>query len=248
MEIESAFLAKNSSPGQFLNVKVSDKGTDPLLRVPLGISRITKKGIGLLYKVVGAGTEELSLKKKGEALDILGPLGTPFNTAGNGKKQEAILVAGGHGIAPLYALAEELLKKKNKVAVFMGASTKGYIVLAKEMKSLGCDVKIATEDGSLGKKGYVTCLLAEHLSRQKADSRKPTAIYACGPRPMIAAVAREAARNGVVAQVSLDAYMACGIGVCLGCAVKTKTGYKMVCKDGPVFLSDEIEWEQAAVC
>jgi dihydroorotate dehydrogenase electron transfer subunit len=249
INLESKFLSKNSLPGQFVNVKISDKGTDPLLRIPLGISRVTKKGIGLVYKVVGEGTQALSLKKKNEALDILGPLGTPFCLPESGKKREAILVAGGHGIAPLYALAEILTKrKKNRVTVFIGAAKGGHIVLAKEIKALGCDVDISTEDGSRGKKGYVTCLLATQLEKLGAGPRGAIDIYACGPRPMVAAVAREAEKHGLVAQVSLDAYMACGIGACMGCAVKTKAGYKMVCKDGPVFRSDEIEWEQAVVC
>ena len=244
MDLEERFLAGHSAAGQFVNIKARDIGTDPLLRIPLGISRITKKGIRVIYKVVGEGTKILKTRKPGEHVDILGPLGKPFDTDGNGKHQPAILVAGGHGIAPLYALAEELIRQKRNVEVFAGASTKGHLVLIKELKKTGCIVKTATEDGSLGKKGYVTCLLSGRLAIAR-DRKDPPAIYACGPRPMLAAVAREAAAYGLTAQVSLDAYMACGIGVCLGCAVRTKTGYKMVCKDGPVFLSDEIEWEEA---
>lgn len=245
MDFEERFLAGHSAPGQFVNIKVRDLGTDPLLRIPLGISRITKKGISVVYKVVGEGTNILKARKPGEYADILGPLGKPFDADACGKKHSAILVAGGHGIAPLYALAEELISKGRDVEVFAGAATKEHLVLIKELKRTGCKVKAATEDGSAGEKGHVTGLLSGRLLREQ-DTEDRIAVYACGPRPMLAAVARQVAARGLTAQVSLDAYMACGIGVCLGCAVRTKTGYKMVCKDGPVFLSDEIVWEEAA--
>jgi dihydroorotate dehydrogenase electron transfer subunit len=246
MDLEERFLPGHSAAGQFVNIKVRDIGTDPLLRIPLGISRITKKGISVVYKVVGEGTKILKTREPGEYVDILGPLGKSFDTGGSGKKRRAILVAGGHGIAPLYALAEELISQGSDVEVLAGAATKGHLVLIKELKRAGCTVKTATEDGSGGKKGYVTGLLSDRLA-EKQDAKDLPEVYACGPRPMLAAVAREVAARGLTAQVSLDAYMACGIGVCLGCAVRTKTGYKMVCKDGPVFLSDEIEWEEAGV-
>lgn len=245
MELEHDFLSERSRPGQFVNVKVKDEGTDPLLRIPLGVSRITDKGISLLYKVVGPATRELSRKKAGESLDVLGPLGRAFDVdeQRKGEKKDVLLVAGGHGVAPLLALAEQLRGKKTSVTVLVGAATAKHVVLVKELKKAGCRVKVATEDGSLGEKGYVSCLFSESIHQMNSKDR-PEVIYACGPRPMLAVVAREAEKAGIGAQVSMDAYMACGIGACLGCAVKTKTGYQMVCKDGPVFDSADIEWEE----
>ena len=244
VEIESAYLAKNSSPGQFVSVRVREKGTDPLLRIPLGVHAIKKKSIKLLYKVVGEGTGILSSRKKGEAISVLGPLGNGFDLEafyGNDYKK-AVIVAGGHGIAPLYALAEELLSRKKQVEVFFGTCSGEHVLCAKELRAKGVKVRVATEDGTCGWKGYVTDPLKEALEKGKIKTAG-TMIFACGPRPMLAALSGDAGKFGIPAQVSLDAYMACGMGACLGCAVRTKAGYKMVCKDGPVFDAQEIDWK-----
>lgn len=244
MDVESAWMGKRSRPGQFVSVSVRGNGTDPLLRVPLGIHKIGPKGISLLYKVVGESTQLLSRIKKGDEADILGPLGNSFDISGS-KKSTAIMVAGGHGVAPLYALAEELVKKGVKTEFFSGACSAEHLVCEKELRKLGAKVHVSTDDGSRGAKCYITGVLEKEIERiTKHETR--VAIYACGPRPMLAAVSRIAARHKVSAQVSVDAYMACGIGVCLGCAIRTRDGYKMVCKDGPVFDSKEIVWEEAA--
>ena len=243
MGMEAPWLARNSSPGQFVTVRVREKTTDPLLRIPLGVHAIPKKGISLLYKVVGAGTELLSLRKKGEKIDILGPLGNGFDLAPllREKDSRAIIVAGGHGIAPLYALAEAIVRKKKRVDLFNGTDTKKHIVRSKELKKLGVKIHVTTEDGTQGYKGYVTDLLKDHLERYTLYDIRYT-LYACGPRPMLAALAKIAKKFRIPAQVSLDAYMACGVGACLGCSVKTTDGYKLVCKDGPVFDAQEIVW------
>lgn len=247
VELFSPWLAKNSSPGQFVTVKVQDKATDPLFRIPLGVHAVRKSGIKLLYKVVGTATEILSLKEKGETLSVLGPLGNGFDVSPvfQKKSSRAILVAGGHGVAPLYFLAETLIKKRIGVDVFIGACEKKHIVCAKEFRKLGAKVIVATEDGTCGCKGYVTAPLGKHL-KQTLDSKHRTTIFACGPRPMAAAVAGLAKKHDLPAQISLDAYMVCGIGACLGCAVETTAGYKLVCKDGPVFDAHQIKWR--SVC
>jgi len=244
MEIDAPWLGANSSPGQFVAVKVRGEGTDPLLRIPLGVHAIRKKGIKLLYKVVGPATRILSSRSKGDALDVLGPLGNGFDLAPVLRKKDsrAVLVAGGHGAAPLYALAEELAGKAGPINVFIGACEAKHVVCAKEFRKLKAKVKTAAEKGKCGCKGFVTDPLKKYLERNKRFAGRTT-IYACGPKPMLAAVAQEAAKHGIPAQVSLDAYMACGIGACLGCAVETVNGHKLVCKDGPVFDAREIKWE-----
>lgn len=244
MDLESSFLSRNSEAGQFINIKTEERGIDPLLRIPLGVHKITKKGISLLYKVVGEGTSLLSEKKKGETVSVLGPLGKGFDTSCLKKDSKAVIISGGHGIAPLYALAEESRKKTKDITFLLGTSTKSHVTCAKNLRKMGIKVKIATDDGTSGKKGLVTCLLPEVINKTK----KETVIFACGPKAMIAATASLAKEYGVKAQVSLDEYMACGIGACLGCAIMTKKGYKYICKDGPVFDSDEIKWKKGKVC
>lgn len=258
MSIESRYLAKAARPGQFVEVKCS-RGLRPLLRRPLGVHRIAKGGIELLYEVVGKGTELLSQKKEGESLDIIGPLGSGFEIPpGRGT---AILAAGGNGVAPLLFLAEELTAKKQDVHVLVGGCSKTHILCEKEFREAGASVMIATEDGSKGHKGLVTDLLNDIL--RKTNDKRQTTIYACGPTGMLKAVASIAQKSGVPCQVSLEEHMACGVGACLGCPVKIKSTpptkqrpgqaraqehkstsfeYKMVCKDGPVFNAEEIAW------
>ncbi len=246
MKIESRYLSRASSPGQFVNVRVRNGTRYPLLRIPLGVHSIGQKGIELLYKVVGEATEILSARRRGGNLDVLGPLGNGYDlTALLGEKgSRAVLVAGGHGVAPLYGLAAVIRKKKKHVDLFVGACTKKEIVCAGKFRKLGVKVRMATEDGSTACKGYVTEPLEEYLGRNK-DQVSSIKVFACGPRPMLKALAGTTKKHGVSAQVSLDAYMACGTGACLGCAIRTKNGYKMVCKDGPVFDAQEIVWEEA---
>jgi len=250
MRVKAPYLAKNSKPGQFVEVRCSD-GSDPLLRRPLGVHRVTKNGIEMLYEIVGKGTELLSRKVTGEALDVIGPLGNGFDLnqqTGKQANRQTALVAGGIGVAPLLALAEDLAhsveriayRKRPKIYVLIGAKTKSHILCEKEFKKLGAEVLVSTEDGSCGKKGLVTDLLKNIL----APGPWPLAtIYACGPAGMLKTVAHIARATHIPCQVSLEERMACGVGVCLGCPVKVRSGeYKMVCKDGPVFDVEEIAW------
>ncbi|MCK4851872.1 MAG: dihydroorotate dehydrogenase electron transfer subunit [Candidatus Omnitrophica bacterium] len=243
MDIGSAWLARKSRPGQFISVRVMDGVTDPLLRIPLGIHRISETGVSLLYGVVGPGTALLAKRKKGELIDTLGPLGKGFDLSAVTRKKnaEALLVSGGHGVAPLYALAEAVTAKKRKAVFFIGAKTGKHVVCEKALRKLGAAVHVATDDGTRGHKGYVTDMLRKYLERGARDPQR-TAIFACGPKPMLAAVAKEAERSGIPAQVAYDEYMACGIGACRGCAVETVQGIKLACKDGPVFAADMIKW------
>lgn len=250
-------LAGRALPGQFVNVKVSD-GCEPLLRRPLSIHRASGKNIELLYKVLGPGTKALSQKKPGEYLDLIGPLGNGLNyQLPITNYRLPILVAGGMGVAPLVFLAEKLAEIQNpsrksgipqrttqgagksQILVLIGAKSKKDILCDKEFKKLGCDVKIATDDGSRGFKGKITDLLKYLLLT--IDYRLST-IYACGPRPMLKALNTVAREYNIPAQVSLEEHMSCGFGACLGCVVQTKSGYKRVCKEGPVFNASEIIW------
>jgi len=228
--------------GHFVMLKVSN-GLDPLLRRPLGIYRpLGAKGKGagveLLYRVVGRGTGILSLKRPGETLGVLGPLGNGF--ADPPEDRKIVMLAGGMGIVPLYMLA----KKARGATLLFGARTKKETFLLKDFRAMGLKIKTATEDGSAGTKGFVTELLASGITPE-------TTVYACGPVGMLKAAAMITNKAGAKCLVSLERSMACGIGVCLGCAVRTRARheekenrfYKMVCSDGPVFDSEEIDWD-----
>jgi len=243
-ELSAPQIAKTALPGQFINIRVSDQ-CDPFLRRPLSIHGASGAKIKIFYEVVGKATESLAEKKKGELLDIIGPLGNGFDLGRQEIEGEIkILVVGGMGVVPLIFLAEKLAKvkrqkSKGKAIVLIGAKTKDQLFCVKDFKKLGCAVKIATDNGSSGFKGRVTDLLKCLLP---ALQPAPCAIYACGPKPMLKAVADIAYERGISAQLSLEEHMSCGIGACLGCAVKTKEGFKRVCKEGPVFNAQDLAW------
>ena len=241
-----------AKPGQFVMIRVSE-GIDPLLRRPFGIYDLgsfmpeypdapLQDYLEVLYKVVGKGTRILSSLHHGDYLDILAPLGTGF-TQGN-REEEKILVGGGVGLAPLYFLAKQLVKK-SKVKVFIGGRRKEDILSVTEFERLGIDTYVATDDGTLGAMGLVTEVMESNLAN--GDAKR--SIFACGPLPMLKSVAGISERWGVSCQVSLEANMACGVGACLGCVTKGRNhseqtpDYRCVCKDGPVFDSREIMWE-----
>jgi len=235
--LQAQKIAQESLPGQFLNIKVND-ANEPLLRRPLSIHRVKGVNIEFLYEAVGRATEILSHRKPGEYLDVIGPLGKGFDyQLPITNYQLPILVAGGMGVAPLLFVAEKLAKSKSRVLI--GAKTDDQVLCEKEFKDLGCDVKIATDDGSRSFKGKITELLKALLLTM---NYKLSTIYACGPRPMLKEISRISKKYNIPAQVSLEEHMACGIGACLGCVVNTKGGFKRVCKEGPVFNGDEIIW------
>ncbi len=226
---------KICKPGQFIHIKVSDS-LDPFLRRPISIHKVNASSIDIIYDVKGKGTTILSSKKKNSFLDIVGPLGNGFNLNNNKNKIPKILIAGGMGAAPLVFLAQRF--KKPKGLVLIGARTKKEVVCKHEFKKIGCSVKIATDDGTEGIKGSVVELFKRVIT--SVENKAKVEIFACGPEVMLKSLKNILKANRLDAQVSLENFMGCGIGVCLGCAVKTESGYKRVCKDGPVFKLSEV--------
>jgi dihydroorotate dehydrogenase electron transfer subunit len=207
----------------------------PFWRRPFSICRARPGKIELLIKTVGQGTRLLAQKKTGETLDILGPLGRGFSLA---EKKPVLLVGGGFGVAPLLFLAETLRRKKRPMEVLLGGKCQDDLLLRKELKLAGAGVACTTEDGSLGTKGLVTKLVRDYLESRTRDWH----VVAAGPFPMLKAVAALAREYGVSAEVSLEEMMACGLGVCNGCVIKVAGRFQRVCKDGPVFQAEEVEW------
>ncbi|MBU1026825.1 MAG: dihydroorotate dehydrogenase electron transfer subunit [Candidatus Margulisbacteria bacterium] len=237
----SSYISSRAEPGQFVNVRCSQE-YDPLLRRPFSIHRVSKDYFELLYEVVGKGTEQLSKQTIGSEIDVLGPLGSGFKI--DGKKQIAILAGGGMGVAPLLLLAETLKDKVKAIYVLIGCNCKSRLLCEQDFKNVTDQVLVSTDDGSYGKKGFVSDTLLEVLNDTiGARNLSQSIIYACGPKPMLKAIADISFQKKIDCQVSMEERMACGIGTCLGCVVKTKDGYKKVCDDGPVFDSKEIIWQ-----
>ena len=240
--ISSKYISSHASPGQFVNVRVSE-GYDPLLRRPLSLHRINQQHekFELLYEVVGKGTELLSKYNVGAELDILGPLGKGFTIE---KKEIAILVGGGMGVAPLLALADELKSKVKIIYILIGAKNMDRVLTEESFKEITNEILVSTDDGSYGKKGFISDLLLDVLENTLGEKDLDnTTLYACGPHPMLKAISDIAFQKKIPCQVSMEQRMACGIGTCLGCVIKTKNGYKKVCDDGPVFDAKEIIWQ-----
>ncbi len=241
--LSSAYISSHASAGQFVNIRCSG-GLEPLLRRPFSLHRIKQdlKLFEVLYEVKGQGTEALSRHSVGEELDILGPLGTGFDI--DSRKQIAILVAGGIGVAPLLALAEAIKSTSSGIIyALIGSKNRSGLLCEDEFKQITSEVMVATEDGTHGRKGMIADLLQDLLNNTLSQSHYGSSrIFACGPRKMLRAVAEIAFQKKIECRVSMEERMACGIGACKGCAVQTRNGYKMVCKDGPVFASEEIIW------
>jgi dihydroorotate dehydrogenase electron transfer subunit len=238
----SSYLSTHAKPGQFALVRI-ENDSDPLLRRPLSFHQIKTehKMIEIVYEAVGKGTKILSQKKIGENLDLIGPLGNGFDLTG--KEKFSLIVGGGIGIAPMLALALGLRLKGKKVATILGARHKDRLLAQSEFEKLG-DVLTCTDDGSCGTKALLADRLEAILENEiPASKHSAVAIYACGPSIVLKLVAEIAAQKGIPCQLSLEEKMACGIGACLGCAVKTNAGYKKVCNDGPVFNANELVWE-----
>ncbi|MDR2549488.1 MAG: dihydroorotate dehydrogenase electron transfer subunit [Desulfobulbus sp.] len=236
LSLRAPLIASAARPGQFVMVSCAPF-LDPLLRRPFSIHRCNGSDtLQLLIRVVGRGTELLARCRPGQSLSLIGPLGRGFNPPP--PASSVCLVGGGIGIAPLLFWAERL-KTPRRCTVLLGSRTgKELTQLAAEFSQLGCRVETATDDGSLGHRGLVTDLLAAHL---------PTAAktYACGPMPMMAAVAQTCRDAKVACEVSLEAHMACGLGACLGCTVHGDGGrYLHVCKNGPVVNAEEVAWQR----
>jgi dihydroorotate dehydrogenase electron transfer subunit len=238
MALKSHRIAKEARPGQFIHIRIG-KGYEPLLRRPISIHSLDdKETFSILYEVAGKGTALLAEKKAGQAINVIGPAGNGFAFY-EGKKR-LILVGGGIGVAPLLFAAQEGLRRQMEVIMLAGARKRDCLLCVADFKTLGCAVATITDDGSSGREGYVTDLLEEAIVDRGTG---PAEILACGPKPMMRRAAVTAGLYDVPCQVSLEESMACGMGTCLGCAVKTREGFRRVCADGPVFAAEEIVWD-----
>jgi dihydroorotate dehydrogenase electron transfer subunit len=233
-------IAPLIQPGQFAHVRVMPM-KDALLRRPFSIFQVEGDTFSILYKAVGQGTGVLSRMHSGEELSVIAPLGHGFTVPKRGG-ETPLLVAGGYGMAAMFLLAQ---RSPQKGIVFVGGRRRVDILCEKEFQALGWDVRVATEDGSHGKKGLVTKPLLDELQR----STKGRKLFACGPTGMLKAVGKIADEFKVPAELSMDEHMCCGVGVCLTCVIPVKTGdgweYQRTCTEGPVFDSRYILWEIA---
>ncbi len=252
LRLGSARIARAAGPGRFVQVLCADS-SEPLLGRPFSFLTARPGSFDLLYHVVGQGTRILQGLQKGDALWVLGPLGNGFGTK-LGPGAEAALVGGGVGIPPLVHLAETLLKTRavrpGKIRVFLGARDSTLLLCLKDFRKLGVDLRLATDDGSRGTKGFVTRPLERYLA-EAAPAGTRTTVYTCGPTPMLKAVGALAERYGVPCQTSVEVPMACGFGACLGCAIKvndaagssTDFRYAIACCEGPVFDAAALVWD-----
>ena len=235
--IKAPEIAKEAKAGQFLEVKVSETG-EPFLRRPISIYNIDNELVEIIFQVKGRGTELLAEKKEGELIDVMGPLGLGvFNVQ---KYNNVAIIGGGIGTYPLYQLAKELKGKAN-LNVYLGFRDKSLVTCEKEFEGIGLNkLVVTTDDGSYKEKGYAIDFMKKDIEEHNVDM-----IFACGPLPMLKAIRQYAIENNIPCQVSLEERMGCGIGACLGCAIKITSGdevrYGHVCKDGPVFNAKDVE-------
>lgn len=224
-------IASIVRPGQFVNIKVHDF-YQPFLRRPFSVSRVVGEIIEILFNVIGAGTAIMHSKRRGDPIDLIGPLGHPFNTAD--PFETALLVAGGMGVAPLPFLTAVLRERAN-IVTFIGARSSDYL-LSRHLEHY----HEATDNGTRGYRGTVVNLMREVLHRESYPTPK---IFACGPQPMLKAVSQLALDFDIPCEISLESAMACGFGICQGCPVENageNKKYSLICKDGPVFNSRSV--------
>lgn len=268
LRVAAPVIGPQVRPGQFVHLRIP-RFEQAVLRRPFSVFKADAEGISVLYATVGRGTASLNSVQPGEQLDLIGPLGNGFPPLEEDKTLP-VLVAGGYGNAALYMQAKTLPVKG--IAFFGGRSAKD-ILCVDEFKELGWEVRVTTDDGSLGTKGLVTAALDPWIEEQgagvrgqrtedrgqrtedrvqrseisQAKSFQTLEIFACGPNPMLKAVGDRAVEKGITAWLSMDRNMACGVGACLTCVIKrkTETGWEWArcCKDGPVFNAAEILWE-----
>lgn len=212
-------------PGQFVNIKIDGF----FLRRPISVCDIEENTLTLIYKTVGAGTDKLSKTEKGEKLDILAFLGNGYDLSKSG--EAPLLIGGGVGVPPLFLLAKKLVKEGKKPTAILGFNSADEIFLKDEFETIGVKTFIATADGSVGTRGFVTDVMK--------NIGGYTYFYTCGPEPMLRAVYGESKTDG---EFSFEERMGCGFGACVGCTCKTKYGNKRICRDGPVLSKEEIIW------
>lgn len=224
MRLEDADL-EAQNPGGFVNIRLDGL----FLRRPISVYDSEPGSLTILYKVVGKGTEQMAAMKPGETLDVLTGLGNGYDLSKSG--ETPVLLGGGVGVPPLYLLAKKLIAEGKKPQAVLGFNTAAEVFGEAEFKALGCGVTVTTADGSYGVKGFVTDALPAEYSY----------FYTCGPEPMLRAVYRATKTSG---QLSFEERMGCGFGACMGCSCKTITGYKRICREGPVLEKEEIIWEK----
>ncbi len=213
-----------TAPGQFVNIALSGL----YLRRPISVCDVEGDKLTIIYKAVGKGTQQMSQMTQGD-LDILTGLGNGYDLSLSG--ENPVLLGGGVGVPPMYLLTKKLIKNGKNVKVILGFNTKSEVFYENEFKALGCQVYVTTVDGSYGQKGFVTDVLKD---------MDYSYFYTCGPEPMLKAVYKASKTSG---QMSFEKRMGCGFGACMGCSCKTLTGYKRICKEGPVMQKEEILWE-----
>lgn len=214
-----------TAPGQFVNLKIEGF----FLRRPISVCDVTNDTLTLIYKVVGRGTEKLS-EMTGQDIDALLGLGNGYDLSKSG--DHPLLIGGGAGVPPLYLAAKALISEGKKVSVILGFNTAREVFYQEAFPEIGADVFVTTVDGSCGIRGYVTDAM---------DRMDYSYFYACGPEPMLKAVYNVSRTSG---QFSFEKRMGCGFGACMGCSCKTVTGYKRICKEGPVLEKEEILWQK----
>ena len=224
MRLEGDTSAVTAS-GQFVNILLDGL----FLRRPISVYDCDEKAVTIIYKVVGHGTEQMSKMAVGEKLDVLTGLGNGYDLDKSG--DNPVLIGGGVGVPPMYLLAKKLTEQGKKITVILGFNTKDEVFCEDDFKALGADVYVTTVDGSYGTRGFVTDAL------KNVDY---TYFYTCGPEPMLKALYNATVTSG---SFSFEERMGCGFGACMGCSCKTLTGYKRICKEGPVLEKEEILWE-----
>ena len=217
-------VAAVTKPGQFINIALSGR----FLRRPISVCDRSGDAVTILYKVVGQGTAQMADMKSGETLDVLTGLGNGFDV--RAAKGRTLLIGGGIGAAPLYWLGRELKARGIETTAVLGFNTEADVCLEDEFAEVCERVILTTADGSRGVKGFVTDAL---------DGLACDYFYACGPEPMLKAVWRTSVSDG---EFSFEERMGCGFGACMGCTCRTVTGWKRICRDGPVLRKEEILW------
>lgn len=212
---------------------------DPLLKRPFSFFRRSVKGLQILYRIRGKGTAMMREMKKGSVIQALGPLGNAYPLPLKGCIP--VIVAGGVGLASVFSLAERLLHMKNKAVIYYGARSEGDLLMVGALRKVARRLSLTTDDGSCGERGCITDMLRDSLV-DAAFAERNTVIYACGPRPMMASLRGIVKDKRIPTYVSMEENMACGIGTCLGCVVRTVNGHKRVCKEGPVFDINDLMW------
>lgn len=239
--VKAPNIVKEAKPGNFIEIRVTDQ-TEPFLRRPISIYNLDRENgiLEFIFQVKGKGTEILAKREVGKEIDMIGPIG--YGTFKYENYQNIAIIGGGIGVFPLYELAKCAKEDNKNVSTYLGFRSKDFVVIEKEFKEVSNKLVVTTDDGSYAEKGFAINYLKEDIEADKVD-----AIYACGPLPMLKAVQKLAMGKDIPCQISLEEKMACGLGVCLGCAVKTAKSsadnpeYWHVCKAGPVFNAKDVE-------